>query len=792
MPSPGDKVKDCEVIAPLGAGGMASLYLARRRGVGGFSRLVTLKLVHPHLVADESIIKLFLEEARISGQIAHPNVVHVEDVGEHEGSYFIAMEYVHGVSLAELLARLSERQLRLRRKLCVWLAAQVAEALHAVHEARGEQGMPLGIVHRDVSPQNVLIGHNGHVKLIDFGIAKSQAETDHRTSGRPVLGKLRYMSPEQLRLERIDRRVDVYALGVMLWEMLTGRSLLRCQRFDDERDWATREDPPPPSRYAEHAPCALDRVVLQAIAYAPHERYDSAFQFRRALLRVDPEAARIDATLVAGLMCSLFGDELERRRAHWPREIVAALDATPGVTVSRAWSLDELTDTVAALASERLVDDVWQAAPRDDDPTLARHAPLGERGSRMRAAAPALPSTAGPAHTRWPDRAGSTQLVRSHASPPQPLTAARRCSARAPVPVFPRGLVVQWHGLLLRVIADARAASLRCAPHLERVVVRIRGMVHAELAPPLAAMRRSLALARARFQRLSIRSVTALRARQVVAVRRPRPARSPVGRAAAVVHAPRPRAQARAGARARQAAFMGSARSAPDTLRPAVVATPLAPVTAVRGISLTLWVPICFLSSFFISTLLQHAAFQAPAANGLRTAPGVTQGFVRGPLLDAEASGSLPLRAAAGLQQPAAAPAADAARPMPVRRAAPGPSHGSPLAAAQTVALPGSAAQVPARAASHGAGHDAWLELTDCGGVDTTRARDRSPGGLPESERSARPQLSQYGSHRTSGRNMRSAHVAAAVSSKRAAWKRRRSWIIQLPYEGRTGGELAR
>ena len=352
MLSPGDRIKDCEVIAPLGCGGMAAVYLARRRGVGGFSRLVTIKLVHPHLVEDERVVELFLNEARISAQIAHPNVVHVEEIGEFEGSYFIAMEYVHGVTLAQLLARLGERRLRMRRRLCVWLAAQIAEALYAAHEARGENGAPLAIVHRDVSPQNVLIAHTGHVKLIDFGIAKEQADNDHRSRAQAVLGKLRYMSPEQLNLERADRRADVYALGVMLWEMLTGRTLLRCQRFDDERDWATRENPPAPSRYAGHSPPALDEVVLKAIAYRVTQRYQTAFEFRSALLRADADVAQIDAPMVAALMHALLGDELELRSALWPCEIVAELDATPGVTISRTWTLDELTE-VNTVADER-------------------------------------------------------------------------------------------------------------------------------------------------------------------------------------------------------------------------------------------------------------------------------------------------------------------------------------------------------------------------------------------------------------------------------------------------------
>lgn len=379
MLSSSDKVRDYEVIAPLGSGGMAMLYLARRRGVGGFSRLVTLKLVHKHLNDDQDIIKLFLDEARISAHIAHPNVVHVEEVGQWDDSYFIAMEYVHGVSLAELLARLRERRLRPHPKLCVWVAAQIAEALHAAHEATGENGLPLNIVHHDVSPQNVLISHTGHVKLIDFGIANCQAESDASSSRRAVLGKLRYMSPEQLRVEPADRRTDVYALGVMLWEMLTGRGLLRCQRFDDTRDWATRENPPPPSKYSAHPTPALDRVVLKAIACKPSERFDSAFQFRTALLRADPEAVELDAPMVAALMRSVLGDELDRRRADWPSEIAGELEVAHDLTTSHKWSVDELTANYLSALSQDAEDSgshepqppAEAADDGEDDPTLA-------------------------------------------------------------------------------------------------------------------------------------------------------------------------------------------------------------------------------------------------------------------------------------------------------------------------------------------------------------------------------------------------------------------------------------
>ena len=353
MLSPGDRVKDYEVIAPLRSGGMAMLYLARRRGVGGFSRLVALKLVHPQLMRDETITRLFLDEARLSANVVHPNVVNVEEIGTIRGSYFMAMEYVHGVSLSELLASLSARRMRMTPKLCVWLAAQVAEALHAAHEAKADDGRPLEIVHRDVSPQNVLIAHTGYVKLIDFGIANSPSSHSGGPK-RAVLGKLGYMAPEQLRLESADRRSDLYALGVMLWEMLAARPLFRSRRIDDERDWATRENPPAPSAYAAHLGPELDRVVRKAICFAPEERYPSALELRAALLRADPAAAKVDAPTFAALLHSLLGDELERLRASLPSEVSIQLGLDVDLTPTRVVELEQLTAEVLPAEGARV------------------------------------------------------------------------------------------------------------------------------------------------------------------------------------------------------------------------------------------------------------------------------------------------------------------------------------------------------------------------------------------------------------------------------------------------------
>ncbi len=342
-------MRDYEVIAPLTEGGMATLMLARRRGVGGFSRLVALKLVHQRLTQDSTMIRLFLDEARISAHVTHPNVVHVEEVGVHDGMYFIAMEYVHGVSLAHLLQRLSQDRRRMSPTLAVCLAAQVAEALHAAHEAVGEDGTPLHVVHRDVSPQNVLLAHTGHVKLIDFGIAKSKAALHETRSGAGLLGKLRYMSPEQLNSEGVDARSDLYALAVVLWEMLTARNFLRCHRMEDPRDLATRENPPPPSRYSSLVKPLLDRVLLRALAPDPNHRYASALDFRRAMLKAQPDAARIDAVKLATMLRAVVGDELDAQAARLPQEVTHALVDTvlPRPPEAKA-SLSELTMQLSA------------------------------------------------------------------------------------------------------------------------------------------------------------------------------------------------------------------------------------------------------------------------------------------------------------------------------------------------------------------------------------------------------------------------------------------------------------
>jgi hypothetical protein len=314
-----------EILSKLRSGGMATLYLARRHGAAGFARIVAIKVVHPHLADDSRFVQMFLDEARVSSRIVHPNVVRVEELGEISDTFFLAMEYVHGCSLAELLESLSERGRWLRPELAVWIAAEVAAALHAAHEATDEVGQPLNIVHRDVSPQNILVGADGYVKLIDFGVAKARTRLTETRTGS-VKGKLKYMAPEQLSPGPIDRRADTYALGIVLWELLARR-----RRFSgddiESLDEIRAAVHPPPSRYSPNISPALEDALLRTLAADVDERPPTALAFREQLLRVVPEARAIEPKDLAALVQAVHGEVLERRRVQLG-ETASGIDLT--------------------------------------------------------------------------------------------------------------------------------------------------------------------------------------------------------------------------------------------------------------------------------------------------------------------------------------------------------------------------------------------------------------------------------------------------------------------------------
>ena len=269
------KIGRYAVFGELAAGGMATVYVGRLTGAAGFSRRVAIKSLHAQYAKDPDFLAMFLDEARLSGRVQHPNVVQILDVISTTTELHLAMEYVEGESLSKLIRGLRASGERVPLAVAVAILIGVLEGLHAAHEARAENGQALCIVHRDVSPQNVLVGVDGVPRILDFGIAKAVGRMQ-TTRGDQLKGKLAYMAPEHLAREPLDRRADVYAAGIVLWELLTGERLFQA---DDEISTfrrALEAKVPPPGSLAPEVTPALDAAVLRALAKKPEARYQTA------------------------------------------------------------------------------------------------------------------------------------------------------------------------------------------------------------------------------------------------------------------------------------------------------------------------------------------------------------------------------------------------------------------------------------------------------------------------------------------------------------------------------------
>ena len=305
-----------ELLLELAAGGMGSVYVGRQRGAGGFERVVAIKRMHPHLVRDAEFAMAFHEEARIASLIHHPNVVNVVDVYEDAGEHLIVMEYVEGTSVNGILTGARRENLRIPRAIGVRIAIDALHGLHAAHEQRGMDGTPLQVVHRDVSPQNILVAIDGSVRLTDFGIARAAERLVHTSTGQ-LKGKLRYMPPEQALGQPIDRRADIFALGIVLWELLSGD---RFYQGDSELDVfrsVAEGRVVPLSQIDPTTPKVLDQILLYALAPNVEHRFLTAQAFANALERYVMDA-RDNATSadVAQLVQRLEGDRIQRRRSE--------------------------------------------------------------------------------------------------------------------------------------------------------------------------------------------------------------------------------------------------------------------------------------------------------------------------------------------------------------------------------------------------------------------------------------------------------------------------------------------
>ncbi len=275
------------VLGPaLATGGMAGVYLGRMSGPAGFGKTVAIKQMHAQFARDHEFITMFLDEARITSGLTHPNIVMTLDVLEEPGELFLVMEYVHGASLSALMKAKAGTRKELTAvppAIAVSIMVGVLHGLHAAHEQRSEDGEPLAIVHRDVSPQNILISVDGIAKIGDFGIAKAIGQL-HSTSEGVTKGKQSYMAPEQAVADVVTARSDIFAAGIVLWEALVGRRLVGGQSGASRLNTLLNLVPVAPSSLAPHPiPPALDQIVLRALSREPEQRFASARAMASAL-----------------------------------------------------------------------------------------------------------------------------------------------------------------------------------------------------------------------------------------------------------------------------------------------------------------------------------------------------------------------------------------------------------------------------------------------------------------------------------------------------------------------------
>jgi serine/threonine-protein kinase len=423
-----------EAIGRLASGGMATVYLARAVSGLGHGQAVALKVLHPHLAEDRENLRRLIDEARIVARIHHPNVVRLLDAVSEKDEIFLVLEYVHGCSLAELLGVARERHDLPTPAVAAAIVHQALLGLHGAHEARGETGELLDVVHRDISPHNILVSAAGSAHVLDFGIARAQ-ERLHETKTNGVVGKLTYMAPEQLAGGDVTRRTDLYGMGIVLWEALTGEALF-ATHADRTRALAPGWSPKRPSEQNPDVPAALDAFVLRLLAAEPAGRFATAEAAATALAvasplapptevaewvrgvgsdRLDAQDALLQSALRNDVRMARTEGAAERpdasvreepARARWPRRAaIVALVALAGVSAASlglvslrrrhatrasdppapAASVAELQPDAAPAASAAATATVASTSPPAVDPPPPRPTPTRRGRERGRA-----------------------------------------------------------------------------------------------------------------------------------------------------------------------------------------------------------------------------------------------------------------------------------------------------------------------------------------------------------------------------------------------------------------------
>ena len=333
---PGHRLDRYELLCPLAYGGMASVWLARFGGRRGFERLVVVKMILPEYSQDPRFQEMFLDEARIASRIEHQNVARILDVGEQAENTFIVMEWVDGDSLSKVVRAAEQKKQRVPTGIALRVCADAAAGLHAAHVLQERDGTPLGVVHRDVSPQNILISNAGSTVIIDFGFAKARDRVSQETSAGQLKGKIRYMAPEQALGRDIDHRADVWALGAILYELFAG-----VPPYDGPNEVATLHKLTSgalPASLPSLVPAPVRAVIERALAYEPEARYATSLELN---LAIESCLVEIGEPTTSGVVAQYTGNLLADRKAARKRAVDTALGAAHGRDAERASSIPE-------------------------------------------------------------------------------------------------------------------------------------------------------------------------------------------------------------------------------------------------------------------------------------------------------------------------------------------------------------------------------------------------------------------------------------------------------------------
>ncbi len=435
----GSTANHYQILARLATGGMAEIFLARGISTTGVERYCVLKRILRERATDVQFVSMFLDEARLVSQLQHPNVAQVYDIGKLGDSYFFTMEYVHGETVRALLHRARSQGRAIPPGAVMTIIAGSAAGLHHAHDRLGHDGRPLGIVHRDVSPSNLMLSYEGGVKVVDFGVAKAENRSQQTRSGT-VKGKIAYLSPEQCRGSAIDRRSDLFSLGIVMWEMLTTERLYKRASDFDNMTAIVSEEPVPPSSRNPAVPPELDSIAMRLLAKDPAARFQTGDELVEAL---EGAASRVGLMLSSGALSRFLRELFGQRPEPW-LELAASTQPAPlegggGVTVTSepipndlvVAALDESDELAlsgvidlraAHSASASLSEGVPRpAAPLSSQLTTAQQSPtlrngsvdVGDLTAATLRAPPAVEHAAGarPTSSSSSDRSGSSKAL---------------------------------------------------------------------------------------------------------------------------------------------------------------------------------------------------------------------------------------------------------------------------------------------------------------------------------------------------------------------------------------------